>query len=276
MRSIKFVDAFSSEPFKGNPVAVVLDAQGLNDDQMKTIARWTNLSETTFVLPPKDPNADYTLRIFTPKGELPFAGHPTLGSAHALVESGLVKPKNGILVQQCAQGFVPIKVEDNLFTLEMPEAKVKEFSQEDTTTLESILNCQLIAPAPVDVGPIFVIGQVKNVEKLLQLEPDLSRLAEFERKLKITGITLFANYPDSADIEVRTFAPSCGVPEDPVCGSGNGALAVYRKFRGLSETSSYVAKQGRKVGRDGRLHINVDSVIGVGGECVTCLKGCST
>lgn len=273
MRPIKFVDAFSSKPFKGNPVAVVLDAQGLNDVQMQTIARWTNLSETTFVLPPSHPNASYTLRIFTPKGELPFAGHPTLGSAHALVESGLAEPKDGILVQQCAQGLVPIRVENSLFTLEMPEAKVKEISQENISLLESILNCKVIMPAPIDIGPIFIIGLVENVETLLELKPDLNRLAELERKLKITGITLFATYPDSTDIEVRTFAPSCGVSEDPVCGSGNGALAVFRKLRGQLETSSYVAKQGRKVGRDGHVHISIDSTVHVGGECVTCLNG---
>lgn len=273
MRPIKFVDAFSNEPFKGNPVAVVLDAQGLSEDQMQTVARWTNLSETTFVLPPTHPNADYTLRIFTPRTELPFAGHPTLGSAHALVESGLVKPKNGILVQQCAQGFVPIRVDGGVFTLELPDAKFKEISQEDISTLESILKCKLEAPAPVDVGPTFVIGRVENIETLLGLDPDLNRLAELERKLEVTGITLFADYPDSTDIEVRTFAPSSGVSEDPVCGSGNGALAVFRKCRGLLETPSYMAKQGRKVGRDGRVYITVNSVVRVGGECVTCLKG---
>lgn len=276
MRPITFVDAFSNEPFKGNPVAVVLNAQGLNDNQMQTIARWTNLSETTFVLPPKYPDADYTLRIFTPNSELLFAGHPTLGSAHALLESGLLEPKNGLLIQHCGQGFVPIKVQDNLLTLQMPEAKIGKISQEDTEILESIVNCKLTAPAPIDIGPNWVIGQVENVETLLRLDPDLNRLAEFERSHGFTGITLFANYPNSTDIEVRTFAPSCGVSEDPVCGSGNGALAAFRKYRGLLESpSSYVAKQGRKVGRDGTVHINVDpaAAVYVGGECVTCLRG---
>lgn len=273
MRPIKYVDAFSGEPFKGNPVAVVLEADGLTTDQMQTVARWTNLSETTFALPPSTSEADYRLRIFTPKKELPFAGHPTLGSAHALVESGLVKPKNGVLIQECGQGLIQVRLDGKVFTLNMPEATIRKVSNEDVKILESVLNCKLEAPEIVDVGPLWITDRVENVETLLELKPDLNALAELERKLSVTGVTLFADYPDSNDIEVRSFAPSCGVSEDPVCGSGNGAVGEFRKLRKSLETPSYTAAQGRKVGRDGHVHMRIGSTVHVGGECVTCLKG---
>lgn len=273
MRPIKYVDAFSAEPFKGNPVAVVLDADGLTEDEMQTIAGWTNLSETTFVLPPSNSEADYKLRIFTPKSELPFAGHPTLGSAHALVESGLVKPKNGLLVQECGQGLIQIRLDGKVFTLSMPEATVRKISDEDIKKLELIFNCKLDTPEIVDVGPLWIIDRVKDVETLLELKPDLGALAELERKLSVTGVTLFADYPDSKDIEVRSFAPSCGVSEDPVCGSGNGAVGEFRKLRKSLGTFSYTAAQGRKVGRNGHVHMHVGFTVHVGGECVTSVRG---
>ena len=285
MRAYKVVDAFSAKPFLGNPVAVVLDADGLNGAGMQAIARWTNLSETTFLLPAENPAADYRLRIFTPRSELPFAGHPTLGSAHAIVEAGKIMPRNGVLVQECGVGLIRIEVSgagaDRIITLGLPPAQMKALSGEEVAELEAILGAQVqrsSAPAIVNVGAIWIVAQMADASAVLKLAPDFARSAAFERKLGATGITVFGKYPggDRA-IEVRSFAPSCGVDEDPVCGSGNGSVAIFQTGRGLipSASTSYVAGQGQRVGRDGRVMISVDAdgKVKVGGACVTCVDG---
>ncbi|WP_112663340.1 PhzF family phenazine biosynthesis protein [Microvirga flavescens] len=284
-RAYKVVDAFSSDPFKGNPVAVVLDGTGLSDSQMQAIAGWTNLSETTFVLPPTKPQASYLLRIFTPLHELPFAGHPTLGSAHAVLEAGIVEPKNGKLVQECGAGLVDIDVEgagaNRLLTLSLPKAKVATLPGQDVRELEGILGTQIVweaQPATVDVGPHWLIAQIPSVEGLLDLRPDMGRLSEFSRRLSITGVTAFAfESGESPNIEVRTFAPVVTVPEDPVCGSGNGSVAVFRALRGLMPEGGieYQASQGRCVGRDGKIAVRIDAseAVFVGGHCVTTVDG---
>ena len=286
-RSYKVIDVFTDRPLLGNPVAVVLDAEGLDMPAMQAVARWTNLSETTFVLPPTSPDADYRLRIFTPGSELPFAGHPTLGSAHAVLEAGRAPPRSGgRLVQECGVGQVNIHVggvgPQRRLTLELPPAKLTPLTPGDVDELEALLGHPLkraVPPAMVDVGPIWVVAQMPTVESLLALKPDLARCASFERRLGVTGVTLYATH-DEADgaIEVRSFAPSCGVSEDPVCGSGNGSVAVFRRDRGLLPAggATYLARQGRCVGRDGRVTVTVEpggGVVRVGGACVTGVEG---
>ena len=230
MRSYKVVDAFSSRPFKGNPVAVVMDAQGLSDQQMQDIAGWTNLSETTFILPATQENADYRLRIFTPHSELPFAGHPTLGSAHAALEAGLIKAKDGYIVQECDQGLIRIAVQESkgiqTLTLDMPHAAFEPLKPEDIAELETIIGQKVLSdipPAIVNVGAVWIVAQVADAATLLDLKPDFSRSARWERKLGVPGLSLYGASPEGSPsaIEVRSFAPSCGVDEDPVCGSGN-------------------------------------------------------
>jgi len=285
MRAYKIVDAFSARPFLGNPVAVVLDAEGLDTADMQAIARWTNLSETTFLLPPEHPDADYRLRIFTPLSELPFAGHPTLGSAHAIIEAGRIMPKKGVLVQECGIGLVRIEVTGDaagrLLTLDLPPARIDALSADDIAELEAVLKAPVqrdSAPALVNVGPVWIVAQMADATAVLALKPDFARSALFERRLKATGITVFGQYPDGGTaIEVRSFAPSCGVAEDPVCGSGNGSVAVFQISRGLipPAATGYTAGQGRCVGRDGRIRISVDDAgrVSVGGACVTCVDG---
>lgn len=285
MRAYKVVDVFTDTPFQGNPVAVVLDAEGLDEARMQAIARWTNLSETTFVLPPTDPAADYRLRIFTPRSELPFAGHPTLGSAHAALEAERVAPREGVIVQQCAQGLVRIAVRGGdrpQLTLDLPPARVVPIDPADVEELEAIIG-QPVArdahPALVDVGPVWVVAQLASAEALLSARPDFARSARFESRLGATGLSVFGNHPKGggAEIETRSFAPSCGVDEDPVCGSGNGAVAVFRAHRGLLSEggATYVAAQGRQVGRAGRVQVGVDGQgrVTIGGACVTCVDG---
>lgn len=284
MRAYKVVDAFSALPFKGNPVAVVLDAEGLSTADMQAIAAWTNLSETTFLLPATVPDADYRLRIFTPRSELPFAGHPTLGSAHAAIEAGRASPRDGVLVQECGQGLVRIAVRgedaDRRLVLDLPAAKVTPLSADDVAELEAIIGAPVdrtLAPAIVDVGAVWVVARIPDADTVLNLAPDFARSAQFERRLGATGLSLFgAHVGDAATaIEVRSFAPSCGVDEDPVCGSGNGSVAVFRHLNDLAAGGSYVAAQGSKVGRDGRIDVAIDADgrVTVGGACVTCVDG---
>ncbi len=285
MRTYTVVDAFSAVPFKGNPVAVILETEGLSAAEMQTIANWTNLSETTFVLPATQDGADYHLRIFTPRSELPFAGHPTLGSAHAILEAGLVRPHDGFIVQECAKGLVKIKVDEDgperLLHLELPDAKITLLDEDDVAELEAILGTRLdraSPPAIVDVGAVWVIARIKDASAVLSLQPDFARSAEFERRLGATGITVFGAYEQGSpiDIEVRSFAPSCGVNEDPVCGSGNGSVAAYCTALGLSLAGRrYIASQGSRTGRDGRVIVDfsADGGISVGGQCVTCASG---
>ena len=285
-RSYKVVDVFTSRPFMGNPVAVILDAEGLDTQEMQAIAGWTNLSETTFVLPPSSRDADYRLRIFTPLSELPFAGHPTLGSAHAILEAGRATPRdNGRLVQECGMGLVALTVsdidEDRRLSFELPPARIDALRDADLNDLEAAVGRKLkvkVEPGIVTVGPIWIIAQLEDAEAVIGLRPDLARLAELERRLGVTGLTAFGPHPSGdAAIEVRTFAPSSGVNEDPVCGSGNGSVAAFLWARGLlpSGGKDYVATQGRCVGRNGRITVNVDSKGGVfiGGSCVTSIDG---
>ena len=283
-RAYKVVDVFTSSPLKGNPVAVVLDADGLDSQTMQNIARWTNLSETTFLLPPTNPEAHYRLRIFTPQSELPFAGHPTLGSAFAALEAGIVQPRNDLLIQECGVGLITLEVQTtgsaHQVSFGLPPAKLVSLEASDVVELDAILGQAVVKsaqPAVVNVGAVWVVAQLPSVETLLALTPDYVRSAQFERRLGATGLSVFAKYEEGDKaIEVRSFAPSCGVNEDPVCGSGNGSIAVFLRERGLLPTigESYRAGQGQCLGRDGTVSVRIDrNGITVGGNCVTCVEG---
>lgn len=281
----RVVDVFTQTSFTGNPVAVVLDAQGLQTQTMQAIASWTNLSETTFVLPPHSAEADYRLRIFTPRSELPFAGHPTLGSAHAILDSGRAALKDGRLVQECGVGLVELRVEgsgaERTVYFALPPASHQVLTDADTEELEAILGAQVdrvAAPMRVDVGPVWIVARVADVAQLLALTPDFGRAKMFEQRLGAIGISVFAHHAHTlADIEVRSFAASQGVNEDPVCGSGNGSVAVFRHAQALLPPGPvrYIATQGHCVGRAGRLVVSVgaDGAVQVGGQCVTTLEG---
>ncbi len=283
----KVVDVFTTKPLAGNPVAVVSDADGLDTATMQAIAAWTNLSETTFVLKPTTPAADYRLRIFTPRSELPFAGHPTLGSAHAVLEAGQVTLREGgRLIQQCDVGLVEVTVVEGAagreLTFTLPSASVTPMSSADVTELKAILDCKVAAdvePAIVNVGPIWLILPMTDAATVLALKPDFARLAALERRLGVTGLTVFGRHPSESecDIEVRTFAPSCGVEEDPICGSGNASVAAFQWARGLLPVGGgdYVASQGSCVGRSGLVKVKVTAggQVRVGGSCITCIDG---
>lgn len=283
MRAFKIVDVFSDAPFLGNPVAVVLEAEGLSAARMQAIAAWTNLSETTFHLPPTTPEADYRLRIFTPRSELPFAGHPTLGGAHALLEAGLVAPRDGGLVQECEAGLVAIGFDlaagARRLRLDLPPAKIRDLSEHETARLRGALGRDLAEGAPpavVDVGVRWVVAELPDAASVIALAPDLAAMAALETDLGVTGVTAFgAHAAGESAIEVRSFAPSDGVGEDPVCGSGNGSVAAYRLRRGtIARPATYIATQGRCVGRDGRVFVRItEDRIQIGGAAVTTVSG---
>jgi len=277
-RAFQQVDVFTAVPFKGNPVAVVLDGDELSGAAMQSIAAWTNLSETTFVCAPTDPRADYRLRIFTPRRELPFAGHPTIGSAHAALRHGLKPRTEGRLVQECGKGLVDIQIDGDRLFLALPEP---QFREPAPPQIASVADGLRIGPADiqrasiVDVGPVWFTIQLASGDAVRALAPDMGKLAALSA-MGLTGVNVFGLYPPGAgaDLEVRSFAPGDGVPEDPVCGSGNGCVAALVRRDRVLETHAYVASQGRCLGRDGRVAVRFDGgTIWLGGHAVTCVEG---
>jgi PhzF family phenazine biosynthesis protein len=271
-RDFRQVDVFTAVPYKGNPVAVVLDGAGLSDAEMQGFANWTNLSETTFVLPASDPAADYHVRIFTPKAELPFAGHPTLGTAHAVIEAGLATPKDGRLVQQCAVGLVDLTMGEGGLSFKLPRYSLSELTDPEATAWIGDAEVKGAAQS-VDVGPVWLVAELASVAALENLAHDPTRLTRHYEATGMTGATLFA--VEGERVVVRSFAPGDGIPEDPVCGSGNGAVAAFRLAAGqVGDGSHYRASQGRQVGRDGWIDVRFDGTdIHIGGQCVTCVEG---
>ena len=273
------VDVFTAVPFKGNPVAVVLDGDGLSSERMQAIAHWTNLSETTFVCRPADPRADYRLRIFTPQRELPFAGHPTIGSAHAVLRHGREPRIPGRLVQECGKGLIDIKIDGDRLFLALPDP---QFAAPAPASLAAVAEglgvplSEIHLASTVDVGPVWFTLQLADGDAVRALRPDMARLAGL-RAGGITGVNVFGLYTggDGGDLEVRSFAPAEGIPEDPVCGSGNGCVAaLVRRDHLLAGRASYTARQGRSLGRDGRVAIQFDGdTIWLGGHAVTCVEG---
>jgi len=262
------LDVFADRPGAGNPLAVVLDAEGVDTDSMQAFAAWTNLSETTFLLPPTRPEASYRVRIFTPRQELPFAGHPTIGSAHAAIESGFVSSDKKILKQECGAGIIELEVDGGEIFLKAPPAKVSDVRGK-LPFAKKLLR--------IAVGPIWITGEVASAEELAALKPDMTALAQFSIDYEATGVTLFAASGEaSSAVHVRSFAPAHNIPEDPVCGSGNICVAAYLKATNQLERfgNRYVARQGMQMGRDGRVSVRVGlDDIRIGGHAVTCVEG---
>jgi PhzF family phenazine biosynthesis protein len=265
------VDVFSTEPLRGNPVAVVHDADGMTEDRMAAFARWTNLSETTFLLRPTTDEADYRLRIFTPGGELPFAGHPTLGSAHAWLEAGGV-PRGEHLMQECGVGPVRLRRTERLAFAAPPLVRsgpVDDAVLERIVTALRISRADVVDSQWVDNGAGWVAVQLRDADAVLALEPDLGGFGGLD--IGVVGL-----HPPGGGVqaEVRAFAPGAGIPEDPVTGSLNAGLAQWLTGNGTLPPS-YVAAQGTALGRAGRVHVDTDDdgTIWVGGATVTTISG---
>ncbi len=270
-RPFRQLDVFSSEPYRGNPLAVVLDGEGLGDAQMQEFARWTNLSETTFLLPPTDPAADYRVRIFTPGGELPFAGHPTLGTCHAWLTAG-GRARGDAVVQECAVGLVRVRRDGDRLAFEAPPLSR---SPADPVLVAEVLAAlgvdaaSLRAAQWLDNGPQWLGLLLDSAASVLALEPDHGAL-----KL-LAKVGVIAPYPAGSEcaFEVRGFAAQLGVPEDPVTGSLNASLAQWLIADGVAQPC-YVAAQGARLGRRGRVHIErLDGQVWVGGASVICIEG---
>jgi len=264
----KQVDVFTDKPFFGNPVAVVVGADALETAAMQRIAAWTNLSETTFLLKPTQAGADYRLRIFTPRQELPFAGHPTLGSAHAALESGFVKARNGKLRQECGAGVLDLALEERRIFVRAPAPRISPAAVPLFGTSRALR---------VDVGPVWIVVDLGDAGTVDELAPDMTAIAELSDSLDASGVTVFGRTGRKDEpIHVRSFAPAHGIPEDPVCGSGNVSVGAFLRETGLLKEfgSSYTARQGMQVGRDGRVAVRVTpDAIEIGGEAVTCVDG---
>lgn len=265
------VDVFSPTPYLGNPLAVVLDAEDLDRDAMQRVARWTNLSETTFVLPPTTPDADYRVRIFTPGGELPFAGHPTLGSAHAwLHHSGSSKDQ---VVQECAAGLIEVRRRQPTLSFAAPptlrSGEIEEEYLEQIVAALGIDRSHVVDHQWVDNGPGWAVVRLATAQEVLGLEPDFSQIPN-------AMIGAIGAHPDGSRhaFEMRTFAPGAGVPEDPVCGSMNAGVGQWLIRTGTA-AGSYRVSQGRRLGRAGDITITAehDGTVWVGGSTNTLFHG---
>ena len=266
------VDVFSSRPYMGNPVAVVIDGDGIPDDDMQRVARWTNLSETTFICAPTHPDADYRLRIFTPGGELPFAGHPTLGSAHAWLESGGVPQNPERIVQEVTAGLVRVRRGDVLSFAAPPMRKdgpLDEAHVQEIADAFGIERSRILEHQWVDNGPGWSVVRLANAEEVLQLEPDLAKIPN-------GMVGAIGDYPEGSEFayEMRTFAPAVGVAEDPVCGSMNASVGQWIASTESGPTS-YRVSQGSRIGRAGAIDVSSDSdgTVWVGGGTITGIRG---
>lgn len=265
------INVFSIKPFAGNPVAVIHNAESLNEAEMSAIARWTNLSETTFLLPPSLSEADYRVRIFSPGGELPFAGHPTLGSCRAWLGAG-GKPKNkDRVVQQCEVGLIAIRQSNTL--LEFAAPPLIRTGPLDGNTLSKIITALGLAPSDiiqhqwVDNGPGWCAVLLKSAQQVLDIKPDMSALKPLN-----LGVLGPHDSNCEASLEVRAFVGNGGY-EDPVTGSLNASLAQWLIGAGLQK-SPYVAAQGNVLQREGRIHLREsDGEIWVGGHAVAVIRG---
>jgi PhzF family phenazine biosynthesis protein len=270
-RPFSQVDVFTTTPYAGNPVAVVLDGAGLDTEEMQRFAHWTNLSETTFVLPPTADGADYRVRIFTPMLELPFAGHPTLGTCHAWLEAAGTAERTDVVVQECAAGLVAVRrTADGLAFAAPPLVRSGPVEETLVQHIAAALNIEreaIVDASWADNGPGWIAVLLANADEVLALRPGFVDL----------DLGVVAPYPEGSDIafEVRAFFPKDGsTVEDPVTGSLNASLAEWLLRTGRAQ-APYVASQGAALGRSGRVHIarDADGTIWVGGGTVTCITG---
>lgn len=265
------VDVFTAEPLRGNPLAVVHAAQRLTDVQLAQFARWTNLSETAYLLPPTDAAADYRVRIFTPQRELPFAGHPTLGACAAWLAAGGRPARSGTIVQQCAIGLVRLR--DRAGRLAFAAPPLQRSGSLDDATLRRIAIALRVGPEAfigsqwLVNGPAWAAVMLRSRDELLALDPDFAAFGDL-------AVGALAPAPGSdVTFEVRAFAPGLGVPEDPVTGSLQAGIAQWLIGAGLAPPR-YVAAQGTAIGRAGRVHVDRDGAdIWIGGDVVTCITG---
>lgn len=286
LRRFKQIDVFTPTPLMGNPLAVIMDADGLSDSQMQAVARWTNLSESTFVLPPSAAGADYRVRIFSPSGELPFAGHPTLGTAHAMLESGF-KPKSADrLVQECGVGLVSLDISRaGWLAFQAPAARIYTVNESYFPLLNAAVGGTTTVtwspPVVVDMGIRWLVARADSAGSCLQMKPDTNALARLLTRCEADGLAVYGLHDADgpADYEVRAFMVEDGaLVEDPVTGSANACLARLLHAQGFPDNPAFAeswrVRQGTALGRDGRVGVRFnDGEPWIAGQSVTVVDG---
>lgn len=286
-RDFMQLDVFAAAAGQGNPLGVVFGADDLDTAAMQALAAWLNLSETTFVLPATQTGADYRLRIFTPRQELPFAGHPSVGTAHAVLERGIATPRStnglGALVQECAAGLLPLRIsgEGAARMIHVRAPHGVERAADARAVLASLLGAPLgaVRPTLVDNGPRWWCIELADETTVRGLAPDLEAMAAANRADGSVGVAVFARCagPGYA-LVVRAFVPADGIPEDPVTGSANAAIAAWLHSNNALSATRFRSSQGREVGRDGVVEIEVDAAgeVWIGGLTQTVIEGTLT
>ena len=279
------LDVFADRPGAGNPLGVVFDASDMDTGEMQVYAAWANLSETIFFLPPTSAEADYRVRIFTPRQELPFAGHPSVGAAWAALDSGLAQTKEGLLVQECAAGLLPIRIEQRdatrLVHVRAPQAREVLTGGAYTDALASSLQglpLGKLAPALWNNGPSWWLVELADASAVRAMQPNLPAIAALTTASNAVGLAVFGRTDDSDhDLAVRAYCPADGIPEDPVTGSANASIAALLHHVGALPGADrrYIASQGREIGRDGRVEVQVDheNEVWIGGQVQAVIRG---
>lgn len=286
MSSVKYfqLDVFANRAGGGNALAVVIGAQGWSAEDMQRFAAWTNLVETTFLLPPSRLEADYRLRIFTPSREIAFAGHPTLGSAHVALDAGLVTPRDGRLIQDCGAGLLPILVEgqaaDRALFVQAPPAEIVATGMQADAALSRVLGARalgVLPPACVSGGRKWWVAELADEAQLRDWQPDHAAIGELAAATDSMGLCAFARAVDQEyELVVRAFAAGAGIVEDPASGAGNALIAAWiaQAEPGGALARGYRVSQGREIGRDATLVLRIDDEhIWVGGQSVTVIAG---
>lgn len=291
MMSLRYLqmDVFAERPGDGNPLGAVLDGDHFDPARMQAFAAWTNLSETIFLLPPTAPGADYRVRIFTPRSELPFAGHPSVGAAWAVLDAGLIPADRTTLVQECAAGLLPVRIErlgdDRRTHVRAPRARRVGGSELAPTLLAAStagMRVGGLEPALWDNGPRWWLVALEDAEAVRSLAPDLPAIAALCTATGAVGLAVHApehatGARDGHDLVVRAFCPADGIPEDPVTGSAQAAIAAQLAAAGWlpGRDGRYIGSQGRELGRDGRVCVEVDAdgEVWVGGATQPILRG---
>ena len=285
-RAYKQVDVFTTSPLQGNPLAVIQEAEGLNEMQMLSLARWTNLSETTFVFKPTNPLADYQVRIFTPEKELTFAGHPTLGTAHALLEAGLVTKQPGVVMQECGVGLVAVNISpEGTLAFAAPAVTLRTLTSEERETLTAAFLPAVIEadtmPVIADMGIRWLMVRMPSAQSCLTMTPNQAMIKQLQTDHHVDGVVIYGSYSsgEPADYEMRAFLVEWDkLVEDPVTGSANACLARLLKANnfpdGGSTAQGYQVRQGTQLHRDGRVSVRfIDDEPWIGGQSCTLING---
>lgn len=280
------LDVFANRPGAGNPLGVVFDAADLDSASMQAYAAWANLSETIFFVPPSATDADYHIRIFTPRQELSFAGHPSVGAAWAALEAGLAHTSaDGKLLQECAAGLLPVRTEQRdafrVMHVRTPRARPMPIGKEHQLLLDAALQDLTLgnlAPALWNNGPNFWLVELPDALAVRTLVPRLPAIASLCLASGAVGLAVFGRAQEhDHDLAVRVFCPADGIPEDPVTGAANASIAARMHAAGIlpGSNGSYVASQGRELGRDGRVEVKVDAdgEVWIGGQVQAVIRG---